>query len=126
MGQPNDRQILKQLTSDAMATRNPDWGWRLNHQRSIHLSRMPIIKELYDEGVFEETRELLSSKCSARYLRHKTPINAPNGVPCPVCQGLIKYPPELSMAGHKSTCRLLNYFHASGAKVAFYNKRTSK
>lgn len=123
MGQPNDRQILKQLTSDAMATRNPLWGWRLNHQRCIHLSRMPIIKELYDEGVFDETRELKSRICSARYIRHKNPIEAPNGVPCPVCQGLIQYPPELSMHGHKPTCRLLNYFTASGAKVAFQSKR---
>lgn len=126
MGQPNDRQLLKQLTSDSMATRNPAWGWRLNHQRSIHLSRMPIIKELYDEGVFDETRELKSVRCSARYIRHKNPIDAPNGVPCPVCKSLIKCPPELSMAEHKKTCRLLNYFSASGAKVAFYNKRTAK
>lgn len=115
MGQPNDSQLLRKLTSATLAARNPEWGWRTNGEHTLQTKYSPIVMSLVKDGTCTMTREITSSKTSYNVIRHTKPINAPNGVPCPACGNLVKKPPELSMEGHRPDCRFMNYYSLNGA-----------
>ena len=119
MGQPNDKQLLKKFTAEVMATRNPVWGWLVGRKHCVNLKYCPIIVSLVKDGILTMKRERFTTNVTYNVIRHPSPTIHPDGIPCPVCKGLCKRPPELSMDGHTKDCRFHNYYSKGGAELDF-------